>query len=146
MVDTFVNFLNAPGLVGDWITVEFAKLLFQNLIVEERVDIRGTTMTAWRLSIKRLSELHQLEVTITPALTPWFGILMNPIGAPHDLTNFYQPFKGGTQTHNVDKPMLLQDMSLVSEEAVLRGRIAGCKATAFLVATWPEEVSRRSTA
>jgi TATA-binding protein-associated factor len=128
-------------LVGDWITQEFARLLFQNLIFEERADIRDCSITAWRLTIQRLAALQRLEAAIFEALPNWFSVVMNPIGVSIDPELLFRPVKGGMQLHNVDKPMLIQDLSLVSEELVLRGRIAASKALSFVLAKWPAAVS-----
>ncbi len=141
VVQTFLNFLNVEMLVGDWITQEFARLLFQNLIFEERADIRDCSITAWRLTIQRLAGLQRLEAAIFEVLPVWFSVVMNPIGVPIDPELLFRPVKGGMQLHNVDKPMLIQDLSLVSEELVLRGRIAASKALSFVLAKWPAAVS-----
>jgi TATA-binding protein-associated factor len=66
---------------------------------------------------------------------------MNLIGAPFDTTKIYRPSSGAMEEgHNVDKSMLEQDLSLVSEETVLKGKIAAAKALAILLALWPKEV------
>ncbi|KAG8900146.1 TATA-binding protein-associated factor mot1, partial [Tulasnella sp. 403] len=138
VVNTFFNFLCVPALLGDWISAEFIRLLFQNLIVEERSDVRTITFNAWRRSISSLAQLGKLEVLVPDLLLRWFSILMNPIGVALDENLFYRPVKG-SQLHNVDKPVLRQDLSLVTEESVLRGRIMGCRALAYLMSIWPSQ-------
>ena len=140
VVNTFVNFLFVPALTGEWISQPFVRLLFQNLVVEERADIREVTMKAWREAVASLVRLGRLQGTVVEVLLPWFSVLMNPIGTPLDQNLFYQPLKGGTQLHNVDKPMLMQDTTLISEDAIMRGRVTGCKALACILAAWPIEV------
>lgn len=144
VVDTFANFLAVPALIGDWISQPFLRLLYQNLIVEERSDVRDTTFSVWKRAIDCLKQMSQLENTVRDVVLPWFTVLMNPIGSALDVTLFYQPPGSANQLHNVDKPMLIQDLSLVSEEAVIRGRVMGCKAIGYCIAEWPTEVSVRS--
>ncbi|KAG8941651.1 TATA-binding protein-associated factor mot1, partial [Tulasnella sp. 408] len=84
----------------------------------------------------------RLEIIIPDALLPWFTVLMNPIGVPLDPNQFYQPLNGPALLHNVDKPMLAQDLSLVSEEWIMRGRVTACKALGYLMAVWPVEKQR----
>lgn len=163
VVNTFVSFLNVRALVGEWISQHFVRLLFQNIIVEEKNDIREASFTAWKASIDCLTQMpigddgnsditmlgtngqarlkSRLEIIIPDALLPWFTVLMNPIGVPLDPGQFYQPLNGPALLHNVDKPMLAQDLSLVSEEWIMRGRVTACKAMGYLMAVWPVEVS-----
>ncbi|KIO27459.1 hypothetical protein M407DRAFT_23275 [Tulasnella calospora MUT 4182] len=164
VVNTFVSFLGVRALVGEWISQHFVRLLFQNIIVEEKHDIREASFTAWKASIDCLTQMpigedgnsditmlgtngqarlkSRLEIIVPDALLPWFTILMNPIGVPLDPGQFYQPINGPALLHNVDKPMLAQDLSLVSEEWILRGRVTACKAMGYLMAVWPVEKQR----
>ncbi|KAG9012882.1 TATA-binding protein-associated factor mot1 [Tulasnella sp. 427] len=161
VVNTFVSFLNVPALVGPWISQQFVRLLFQNIIVEEKHEIRDASFAAWKASIDCLTQMphdddgtadvtmlgangqprtkSRLEMTVPEALLPWFTVLMNPIGVPLDSAQFYQPVNGPAFLHNVDKPMLTQDLSLVSEEWIMRGRVTACKAMAYAMAVWPVE-------
>jgi TATA-binding protein-associated factor len=141
VVNTLYEFLMVPSVSNEWISQPFACLLFQNLILEERADIRETTFKTWKLAFQQVaSTAGRLEDLTTGPLMGWFTILMNPLGSPLDSNLFFQAnlSQGG---HNVDKPMMLQDFSLVSQEAVLRGRVAGAKAISFLLSIWPVEVS-----
>ncbi|KAG8931790.1 TATA-binding protein-associated factor mot1 [Tulasnella sp. 418] len=140
VVNTLCRFLSAQTLSDDWISQPFLRLLFQNLIVEERTDIREATFHTWKLAMDSLSkDPNALRVMVTETLLPWFTVLMNPLGVPLDPSLFYKP-SGVLQLHNVDKPVLAQDFSLVSEEAVLRGRVSGAKAIAYALSVWPPEV------
>ena len=47
VVKTLHSFMNVSSLSRDWITGDFLRLLFQNLIVEERRDVRSATLEAW---------------------------------------------------------------------------------------------------
>lgn len=113
--------------------------------MEERADVREVTFQAWKLAISSLAALNLLDV-VPPNLLSWFSILMSPVGTPLDPSMFYQPLQSRTGTnaihvHNVDKPMMVQDLSLVTEESILRGRVLGAKALAFLLSVWPVAVS-----
>ncbi|KAG8861908.1 TATA-binding protein-associated factor mot1 [Tulasnella sp. 330] len=154
VVKTLLNFLSVPSLIGAWISQDFIRLLFQNLVMEERSDVREVTFSAWKLSIGALSRMDtSLDVegggggmiglglsVIPPSLLSWFTILMSPVGTPLDPSLFYQAVKSGAQAHNVDKPMMMQDLSLVTEEAILRGRVLGAKAIAYVMSVWPVQV------
>jgi len=139
--------MRVSSLPKDWIAAPFVSLLFQNLICEERADIREASLSAWEMSMKILSESETLmETTITQKLIlDWYAIMMTPIGLPVDTTNFYHPsvaVTGGVapERHNVDKNMLAQDMSLVSSEETFRARIAAATAMAYLLTYWNAKV------
>ncbi|KAG9004846.1 TATA-binding protein-associated factor mot1 [Tulasnella sp. JGI-2019a] len=153
VVKTFLNFLSVPSLIGAWISQPFIRLLFQNLVMEERSDVRDVSFSAWKLSISALAHMpvSRIDVDddaetlglgmglsiIPQSLLSWFTILMSPVGTPLDPSLFFQALRSGAQMHNVDKPMVIQDLSLVSEEAILRGRVLGAKAIAYVMSVWP---------
>ncbi|KAK0458447.1 SNF2 superfamily chromatin remodeling protein [Desarmillaria tabescens] len=149
VVETLYSFMTVPSLPRDWIDVPFLRLLFQNLVVEERTDIREATLKTWRLTLSVLTSAdpEQMEQMVTPAiLLEWYSIIMTPIGVPIDPTLFYrttEPTDGENlpERHNVDKNMLSQELGLVSVETTLKARIAAATASAQLVAFWPKDMS-----
>ncbi|KAF9001878.1 SNF2 superfamily chromatin remodeling protein [Cyathus striatus] len=148
VVKTLASFMAVSSLPRDWISSPFLCLLFQNLICEERSDIRETSLSAWRTALSIMSK--------TPELTPssvnqqlilnWYSIMMTPLGVAIDTSCFYRPFLTATgdavpERHNVDKNMLTQDLSLVTVEVTLKARIAAATALAHLLFFWPTEMS-----
>lgn len=141
--------MTVPSLPKDWISGPFLRLLFQNLIVEERSDVRDATLSTWHmvLSILRSSDGWMENAITQQLLLEWYAVLMTPLGMPLDVATFYDPLSiangmdAGTERHNVDKNMLAQDLSLISTEVVLQARVAASKAMAAVIIFWPHSVS-----
>lgn len=131
-----------PSLPNDWITSDFLRLLVQNLVVEERDDIRNATLDIWTTILAIVQPIQGwIENLIPPQLIlDWYALAMTPLGVPIDPASLYYPsmdMQNGTERHNVDKSMLAQDLSLISLEVILRARVAVAKAFAWLIAAWP---------
>ncbi|KAH9948095.1 SNF2 chromatin remodeling protein [Amylocystis lapponica] len=144
VVKTLHAFMTVESLAKDWITVDFLRLLFQNLVVEERSDIRDTTLSAWQLVLTVTNVVSGwIESLVTQQLLlEWYTVLMTPLGMSLDASAFYDPMltadRGGPpERHNVDKNMIAQDLSLVSVEVVLKARMAAATALAHIIAFWP---------
>lgn len=147
MLNTTLVFLELPSVDHSWADDRLLRLLFQNLIVEDRLDIRQTTARAWRttLRVSNAEEPDRLARIANPHIDKWFAILSTPIGTAINPALFWSAkvsLSGqGGYVHNVDKAILSQDLSLVSVEAVMRGRVAGAVALGTLIAAWSLEVS-----
>ncbi len=135
------------SLPRDWIQSPFLRLLFQNIVTEERSDIRNASLSAWRTALTIVSSTPGwLENVVAQQLIlDWYSIMMTPIGVPINSTVFYYPSVAADnnttpERHNVDKNMLSQDLSLVSVEIILKARIAAATALAYLTACWPPQV------
>lgn len=135
------------SLPRDWISTEFLRLLFQNLICEERSDIRNATLSAWRTASSIMANTPgQMTNAISGQLIlDWYAVVMTPIGVAIDTSNFHYPTvtaAGGVapERHNVDKNMLAQDLSLVTIEVTLKARVAVATALAYLIIFWPSQV------
>jgi TATA-binding protein-associated factor len=151
VVKTLSAFMNVPSLPRDWIAPPFLRLLFQNLIVEERSDIRDASLAAWRTTFLIMATSPGwLEATVNQQLIlEWYAVVMTPFGVAIDSSSFYRPSmatEGGVthERHNVDKNMLAQDLSLITTEVILKARIASATALAYLITFWPNEVSLSS--
>ena len=133
-----------PSLPRDWIQSPFLRLLFQNIIAEERSDIRDASLSAWRTALTIVSSTPGwLENIVAQQLIlDWYSIMMTPIGVPINSTIFYHPSVAGdnNERHNVDKNMLSQDLSLISVETIFKARIAAAMALAHLIVCWPPQV------
>ncbi|KAK0183900.1 SNF2 superfamily chromatin remodeling protein [Armillaria mellea] len=148
VVETLCSFMMVPSLPRDWIDLAFLRLLFQNLVVEERTDIREATLKTWRLTLSVVTSMDQtliVSMVTPPILLEWYAIIMTPIGVPIDPTTFYrttEPMDGENlpERHNVDKNMLSQELGLVSIETTLKARIAAATASAQLIAFWSKDM------
>ncbi|OSC96601.1 SNF2 chromatin remodeling protein [Trametes coccinea BRFM310] len=143
VVKTLHTFMTVESLPRTWIGIPFLRLLFQNLIVEERSDIRQATLAAWRETLAIMSVTEGwLESCITQQLLlEWYAVLMTPLGLPLDGSSFYDPTVGAdsggpSERHNVDKNMLAQDLSLIPIEVVIQARLAASSALAHIIAFW----------
>jgi TATA-binding protein-associated factor len=137
-----------PSLPRDWVDTPFLSLLFQNLVCEERSDIRDLSLSAWRTALSILGDSPgRMENVVTQQLIlDWYATMMTPLGVAVDSSAFYNPSAPANgavlaERHNVDKNMLSQDMSLISVEVTLKARVATATALAYLMIYWPKEVN-----
>ncbi|KAJ7063461.1 SNF2 superfamily chromatin remodeling protein [Mycena amicta] len=144
VVNTLTSFMEVPSLPRDWIQDDFLRLLFQNLIAEEREDVRSASLVAWRTALTVLVQSPgKLESLITPQLLlDWYAVVMTPLGMAIDTSKFFSPLvemasNGAPERHNVDKNMLAQDPSLITSEVTLKARLAAASALAQLLVSWP---------
>ena len=56
VVQTLLSFLLVPSLPREWVTQSCLRLLVQNLVVEERNDIRRATLEIWKTALSILHE------------------------------------------------------------------------------------------
>jgi TATA-binding protein-associated factor len=148
VVKTLASFMAVPTLPRDWIEAPFLRLLFQNLIAEERADIRDASLAAWRAALVVLAGTPGwLESVVTQQLVlEWYAIVMTPLGVAIDPATFYRPSVetsssgAAPERHNVDKNMLAQDPSLITNEVTLKARVAAATALSQLIVFWPVNV------
>ncbi|KIY43333.1 hypothetical protein FISHEDRAFT_67850 [Fistulina hepatica ATCC 64428] len=140
VVDTLHSFMTVASLPRDWISTSFLSLLFQNLIVEERNDVREASLSTWRTALSIISSREDwMQSLISQQVTlEWYEMVMTPLGQPINTANFFRPsMRGDTERHNVDKNMLMQDFALISADVTLKARVAAATALAQLIAFWP---------
>ncbi|CAO1617092.1 unnamed protein product [Parajaminaea phylloscopi] len=123
----------------DWIDDRVFRLLFQNLIVEEKLHIRQATMGAWQQALQIVSGVPgHLDQHLAPRLDGFAKILMTPLGTPFDFSLFFSAVTSsaasGEGRYNVDKSILAQDLSLVGIDAVIRGRLDATRALGAMFA------------
>ncbi|PKI84186.1 Mot1p [Malassezia vespertilionis] len=131
-------FLQADAFDHSWLDDRLVRLLFQNMIVEERAPIRETTWEVWEQVLKILSvdPAHFANVVLLHIPT-LFKIVMMPIGAPIDYALFYVPARTGAGArieHDIDKGILSQDLTLVGVDTVIRGRLGAATALGEVLA------------
>ncbi|ORX93031.1 hypothetical protein K493DRAFT_316207 [Basidiobolus meristosporus CBS 931.73] len=154
VLHTLKTFLGMQGMEG-WVDTRCLCLVYQNLLVEEKQDILDLSASVWTELLTHVSRSasDRIQSMFAPTIGSWFSLLMTPLGIPLDTRCFYLPralittevqknIQDGDQggfSHNIDVGMIQQDFSLVSQETVVRGRLAGAKAIGMLIAIWPRE-------
>ncbi|KAG0705295.1 hypothetical protein DFH29DRAFT_1031866 [Suillus ampliporus] len=146
VVKTLLSFMTVTSLPREWIVTPFLRLLFQNLIVEERADIRAVTLTAWRTALEVVASVPgwMKKLVKQQTVLDWYSTMMTPLGAPIDCSTFHYPAftedecdTAPLERHNVDRNMLAQDLSLVSAGVIMQARIAAATSMAYLMIYWP---------
>ncbi|PWY98716.1 hypothetical protein BCV70DRAFT_201510 [Testicularia cyperi] len=136
-------FLTVPSLPKDWIDERLMRLLFQNLVVEERIPIRKASSEAWMQALEHVAQDPvRLQSLVGPYVADFFKIAMTPLGSPIDFTLFYSAAAhsashADSNRHNVDKGILTQDLSLVGVDTVIRGRLGAAEALGKAMARFP---------
>ncbi|KAI9276261.1 hypothetical protein BY458DRAFT_554739 [Sporodiniella umbellata] len=92
VLNTLLTFLDC-GTSSEWIDDRVYRLVFQNLIVEEKADIVEKSLTVWRgFTIDNKVDNPLVLQGTQNWLGSWFEITMTPIGQPLDTaTYFYKP-------------------------------------------------------
>ncbi|KAJ3128607.1 btaf1 RNA polymerase II, B-TFIID transcription factor-associated, 170kDa [Physocladia obscura] len=131
LLDVALNDDNAES--GSWITPDLLQLLFQNFVLEERKEILALSLSLWTRAVEYMGGKGQAIVFLQP-LQSWFSLLMMPIGTPLDVGLFFnytsKQSNKGNESHsglNVpiqDRAMVQQDLHVVNEDDILRGRLA----------------------
>ncbi|TKY89152.1 hypothetical protein EX895_001683 [Sporisorium graminicola] len=136
-------FLTVPSLPKDWIDERVLRLLFQNLVVEEKLPIRRASADAWAHALAHVAgDSDNVQKLLGPYIVNFFRIIMTPLGSPIDFSLFYSASFGTSShadvnRHNVDKGILTQDLSLVGVDAVIRGRLSAAEALGCAMARFP---------
>lgn len=125
VVKALLVLLSVAQLPRDWVRSETLSLLFQNLVLEDRAEIRQVTFQALTTAFEHTN----LDDTVGPSIADWYSIVMTPIGQPLDDTLFVGQRSRG---HDIDKAMFAGDMGLMTVDTVLETRIAAAKALALL--------------
>ncbi|KAI1306108.1 TATA-binding protein-associated factor mot1 [Mortierella claussenii] len=158
VLNALVTFLKLTA-IAEWVDERVVRMVFQNLIVEEKKEILELSLVVMTELIKHISDpatYTSITTIIGPYLEGFMTLLLTPIGTPLDTRLFYSPTGQGaailsetptrsrrTQaaqniSHNVDIGMLKQDLALVSIESVIRCRLSAGKAIGLIMASWPE--------
>lgn len=142
VVKTLHSFMVVESLPRDWITGPFLSLLFQNMICEERIDVRDGSLAAWKIALTTICATsgHLGSVVTQQMIVGWYAVVMTPLGVPIDISTFYTPsIQEGNmplERHNVDKNMISQDLSLISVDIVVKARLATATALGYLLVCW----------
>ncbi|CAO1627101.1 unnamed protein product [Jaminaea pallidilutea] len=137
-VQAFLEDTASRSAIRDWIDERLFRLLFQNLIVEEKLPIRAATEKTWHVALSATTtQPGWLESLLAPHLAAFGRILMTPLGTPFEYRLFYSVAAAGSSDesrYNVDKSILAQDLSLVGVDTVIRGRLGATHALGVALA------------
>ncbi|KAI7889175.1 uncharacterized protein EV154DRAFT_515638 [Mucor mucedo] len=130
VLNTLLTFLQC-GTSAEWVDERVYRLVFQNLIVEEKPDIIAKTLAVWKdLTITGKVETQLVLQGTQSWLGSWFEITMTPIGQPLDIASyFYKPpgafGNGGTLSNAAGKKPTLKKTSsngsTISGDAIRAG-------------------------
>ncbi|KAG8867854.1 TATA-binding protein-associated factor mot1 [Serendipita sp. 405] len=143
VVRTLHAFLSVPELPIGWVDGSFLRLLFQNILLEEREDVRSLSLRTWRLALqKTISDSSAIDNLIPLTIfRDWIETCTTPIGDPIDVSRlFVLNSMDDSEGHNVDKSMLAQDLSLITAENVWKARLAAAQSLASLSHSLPQRL------
>ncbi|KAI8999803.1 SNF2 family N-terminal domain-containing protein [Gaertneriomyces semiglobifer] len=140
------------GLAADWISPALLRLIFQNFVIEDRKEVIAQTLDLWLKILQYLESWPQLLKAIaSPVLAAWFDLVFQTPGRPLNLQFFYFPLQQAKQEYKVgkkrkigadhefinvaphDKAMSEQDLTVISVDDIMHGRLAGASALGHLV-------------
>jgi TATA-binding protein-associated factor len=129
-MQTFASIPNLPR--SDWLDASFLSGLYENLILEERTDIRTVSFQAFEAALNEMIlGTGNLQEEVETLIQDWYSLVMIPVGAEMHPSYFASARKSITG-HDVDKSMMAGDMTILSPELVIQTRIAGAMALAKL--------------
>jgi len=143
VVRTLHDFISIPALRKDWVQTTFLRLIFQNLLLEEREEIRRVSLATWREALEvvmpNVSDIG--SVAGINVVRAWFESCMTPLGQPLDMSHLIiiGP-RDSSEVHSVDKFMIAQDVAL-DRQVVWKARLATAQAIGILLSMWPAEVN-----
>ncbi|ADV22686.1 Helicase, putative [Cryptococcus gattii WM276] len=133
VANILLAFSRLSSIPRQWSSDGYFSFMFQNLVLEERQDVRDVSFRAFETSLVEAAGMPEgVDGVFGGDVEDWYSIVMTPIGVALDTSLFRRPTKATGQTHNVDKAMMAGDMSLISMDTALQTRIAGAKALALL--------------
>ncbi|KAJ2806214.1 TATA-binding protein-associated factor mot1 [Coemansia helicoidea] len=135
-----------------WVDSACLRLVLQNMVLEADPRILALSAELWAALLRqcRARALQQdagaaasyVAALLTPAvLHSVFRLATTPIGMPLPREALYDPRsgdgRGSGAAHNVDTPMLQQDMGLITRETIMQCRVHTGSALGQLAAAWP---------
>ncbi|KAJ1674496.1 TATA-binding protein-associated factor mot1, partial [Spiromyces aspiralis] len=143
------------GSSDDQVNTACIRMTFQNMLVETNDHVLGQSLELWRLLISTICEVEgeQCLPRILPRelVASMFCLTFTPIGVPLDTKLMFRPSLSlspplpslgsspvttSCVRHNVDEPMLRQELSLVPPSLIMRCRIALSQALGELMSLW----------
>lgn len=103
VLNTLLTFLEC-GTSAEWVDERVYRLVFQNLIVEEKADIIAKTLAVWKeLTITGKVDSQLVLQGTQNWLGSWFEITMTPIGQPLDIASYFYKPAGAFGNGGLDK-------------------------------------------
>ena len=147
-------------LAPTWVNGLVLRLLFQNFLVEQNLEILELSETVWSTLLDVLSDERLAELFF-----PFAGALMElsftPIGSPRNPicldANLFLDSKGSPLGRRIrltgdkslqmdfptiDAPMILGDIDLVGFDILMRSRIIAGRCLANIIARCPDSISQ----
>ncbi|CAG8552936.1 1718_t:CDS:10, partial [Gigaspora rosea] len=93
VLNTLLTFLGMAD-VEEWVDNRTFRLVFQNMIVEEKNDVLVLSLKVWSALISHVSKSGQENKIISftaQYIRTWFMIVMTPLGTPIDRRLFFIP-------------------------------------------------------
>ncbi|CAG8530565.1 8145_t:CDS:10 [Ambispora leptoticha] len=93
VLNTLLTFLGMEG-VDEWVDDQVFRLVFQNMIVEEKRDVLDLSLQLWsKLLNHTTSDDGNNKITLYTAshIRNWFSIIMTPLGTPLPQRLFFIP-------------------------------------------------------
>ncbi|KAJ1812442.1 TATA-binding protein-associated factor mot1, partial [Coemansia sp. RSA 2598] len=100
------------------------RLVFQNILLETDNEVRALSRDLWT---KLLPDAAQAGLGVD-ILGSMFAVACTPIGSSLARSLLLDPLPHGVTRHNVDAPMLSQDLGLIPRDMVLRCRVEAAAA------------------
>lgn len=126
--------LHAAASSPAWLDDRLVRLLFQNMLVEEKPAVREATAQVWALVLDVLGA--ELAACVAPHVPALFRLVLTPIGKSMDTALMYVPPRARSE-HDIDRGMVAQDLTLVGVDVVLRGRLGAAAALGDVLAHAP---------
>ncbi|CAG8807575.1 36056_t:CDS:2, partial [Racocetra persica] len=93
VLNTLLTFLGMAD-VEEWVDYRTFRLVFQNMIVEEKNDVLELSLQVWSALVSHVSKSGQenkINTFTAPYIRTWFMIIMTPLGTPIDRRLFFIP-------------------------------------------------------
>lgn len=119
-------------------------LIFRNILLEERQDVRDLSIQAWNQAIRLVDNSGLYAKCIEPFIQEWFNLALIPRIDGYTPLAFAKADIGSRKSidaHDVDKAMMTSDFSLVDENRVLRNRLDAIVALAQIARLGHADVS-----
>ncbi|KAI9355406.1 SNF2 family N-terminal domain-containing protein [Zopfochytrium polystomum] len=143
-VRTLAHLCGSGSLLSiNWVTDDLLRLIFQNFVLEEKEALTKLTLEVWEVIVPiwaRIKASTPMD-DIVSVVQILFKLIMTPVGTPLE-SNLLRSFTAdsanpsGGELRNVsvhDRAIAQQDLTVVAETDVVRGRVAGATALGELL-------------
>ncbi|KAJ2803079.1 TATA-binding protein-associated factor mot1 [Coemansia guatemalensis] len=129
----------AEPVTDVWADATCLRLVLQNMVLETDAGILAQSQELWTALLRQ----GVAPTMDTAAVAQMFQLAATPIGTalPSALLLSAHGDSGGSSTgrHNVDAPMVQQDLGLLSRDTIMRCRVVAASALGLLMSACPSE-------